>query len=237
MTMAKNSESENVGRRGVKRRHEYKGISTRKYYDSSSEDYIIPSIRMDKLVSLTQLAICHYNIKEGTTFDRVNVLQVVVSLSGLIDNRITFEAFSPLGVTSVFEARITEHFYIIEIKYVRMKDQHGSDVPPSNISQQSVFNKLSAKCLKDLAPYLSQCALAMYNKFTLHVKNDAAHDIPSLKVVKAVKLEAPTYLITFQASLQEERNNVETFETRIFVPTVFPTTTIEFKEIKMIKHN
>lgn len=63
------------------------------------------------------------------------------------------------------------------------------------------------------------------------------HDPPSRKVVKRKKhdAEGTTYIVSFQASLRDEREKVESFETQISMPTIFPTTTIQFKEIQ-IKH-
>ncbi|KAL6530430.1 hypothetical protein OROMI_028319 [Orobanche minor] len=230
------------------------GMSTRKYYDSSSGLNHIRGYRMDKIVSLTQLAIRFYNIKEHTNFGQVKVLKVVRSLSGAIDNYITFEAFSHPGVASVFIAEVTEFldaYERIEIRSVKIK--HSDSNHNGKNSQEGIPQKqtLSHDSLNDVAPYISQYALAMYNIFTLHVKKDAVHDISSVKVIRAIIHDAPslkvvkgkkheaegtTYLVTFEASLRDERKNVETFETKISVPTLFPTLIIQFKEIQ-IKHD
>ncbi|KAL6511050.1 hypothetical protein OROGR_022174 [Orobanche gracilis] len=245
---------------GGKRLRFVHGISTRKYYDSSDPRYRIPAFRMDQLVSLTELAIRFYNFKERTNFGQVKVLKVVRALSGAVDYRITFEAFLPPGVALVFVAKITQFFdkyRTIEIESVKIKRSDSKrngkksqkDLPP-NIPQQQT---LSDDSLNDLAPCLSQYALAMYNIFTLKVKKVPLHDISSVKVVKAMKHDAPAlkvdkrrkhvadgptaiYLVTFEASLRNEQKNVETFETKVSVPTFFPTITIEFKEIQ-IKHD
>lgn len=231
--------------KGGKRFRIIHGMSTQKYYDSSSGLNRIRGYRMDKIVSLTQLAIRFYNINEHTNFGQVKVLKVVRSLSGAIVNYITFEAVSPPGVALVFVAEVTEFldaYERIEIRSVKIKrsssDHNGKnsqEVLPFNIPQQ---HTLSHDFLNDLAPYLSQYALAMYNIFTLHVKKDAVHDISSVKVVKAMKhdAEGTTYLVTFEASLHDESKKVETFETKISVPALFPTIIIQFKEIQ-IKHD
>ncbi|KAK1404609.1 hypothetical protein POM88_004214 [Heracleum sosnowskyi] len=165
--------------------------SGRLYYDSSLRP-VIPGIRMDKQVCLAELAIRLYNIKELTHFAQVNVLKVVASYSGVIDFRITFQAFSPLGVASVFITKVRQFVSAnpkIEIMFVRMKHSHShcknSQQDEQCLSQ--VIRTLSADSVNNLAPYLSQLALVMYNIFTLHVKKDAVHDISSLKVVKAIK--------------------------------------------------
>lgn len=223
--------------------------SRRLYYDSSLRP-VIPGIRMDKQVCLAELAIRLYNIKELTHFAQVNVLKVVASYSGVIDFRITFQAFSPLGVASVFITKVRQFVSSnpkIEIMFVRMKHSHSDcknsqqDLP-SNIHEQclsQVIRTVSTDSVNNLAPYLSQLALVMYNIFTLHVKKDAVHDISSLKVVKAIKqhvADGITYLVTFQASLRDESKNVETFETQVCMSTFCSTTTIEVKKVQ-IKHN
>ncbi|KAL6522431.1 hypothetical protein OROMI_031703 [Orobanche minor] len=193
-------------------------------------------------------------IPAHTNFGQVKVLKVVRSLSGAIDNYITFEAFSHPGVASVFIAEVTEFldaYERIEIRSVKIK--HSDSNHNGKNSQEGIPQKqtLSHDSLNDVAPYISQYALAMYNIFTLHVKKDAVHDISSVKVIRAIIHDAPslkvvkgkkheaegtTYLVTFEASLRDERKNVETFETKISVPTLFPTLIIQFKEIQ-IKHD
>lgn len=61
------------------------------------------------------------------------------------------------------------------------------------------------------------------------------HDIQSLKVIEPMKpvADGTTYLITFEASLRNKSKNIETFETKICIPTIFPTTTIEFKTVRI----
>ncbi|KAL8106755.1 uncharacterized protein LOC141672055 [Apium graveolens] len=235
------------------------GMSTRKYYDSSNPRYRIPSFRLDNIVSLTELAIRFYNIKEHTNFGLVKVLRVVRSLSGAVGFRITFEASSPSGVLSVFVAKVLQRYdeyQTIKIESVKMKRSDSNnnhkkrspeDLPP-NIPQQ---HTLSEDSLNDVAPYISQCALALYTISTMQInakKEAPRHDISSVKVVKATKHDAPsrkvvkgkkhdvestTYLVAFEASLRDEREKVETFETQIYVPTFFPTTIIQFKEIQI----
>ncbi|KAL8106757.1 uncharacterized protein LOC141670553 [Apium graveolens] len=233
------------------------GMSTRKYYDSSNPRYRIPSFRLDNIVSLTELAMRFYNIKEQTNFGQVKVLRVVRSLSGVVGYRITFEAFSPSGVMSVFVAKVLQcydEYRTIEIESVKMKRSDSNhnhnkrspeDLPP-NIPQQQT---LSEDSLNDVAPYISQCALAVFTISTLNAKKEALqHDISSVKVVKAMKHDAPslkvvkgkkhdvkgtTYLVTFEASLRDEREIVETFETQISVPAFSPTTIIQFKEFQI----
>ncbi|KAL6505406.1 hypothetical protein OROHE_022785 [Orobanche hederae] len=190
------------------------GISTRKYYDSSSPHYRVPPIRMSKIVSFSELAIRFYNLKEHTNFGQVKVLKVVRSMGVRVDNYITFEAFSRHGVASVFITKIHECFdayRTFEIKYVRIKHngRNSQQELPHHIPEQRIIFDDS---LYDLAPYLSRYALVIYNIFTLRVKKDAVHDIPSLEVVNAIKQDAEgtTYLVTFQASLREEREIVET---------------------------
>ncbi|KAK1352848.1 hypothetical protein POM88_052686 [Heracleum sosnowskyi] len=211
--------------KGGKRLRIIHGMSTRKYYDSSNPRYRIASFRMDQLVSFTELAIRFYNFKEHTKFGQVKVLKVVRSLSGVVGYRITFEAFSPAGVASVFVAKVTqflnEYYTTIEIRSVKLKrsdsDQKGKrsqkDLPP-NIPQQQTLSDAS---VNDVAPYISQYALSMYNIFTLNLKKEPLHDISSVRVVKAMKHNAPsrkvvkgkkhdaegsTYLVTFEASLR-----------------------------------
>lgn len=215
------------------------GISTRKYYDSSNPHYRISPIRMNKIVSFAELAIRFYNINENTKFGQVKVRKVVRAMAAIFDNHITFKAFSPLGVATVFETVIREYFdpdRQFEVRYVRIKHSHcdhnnnsQGELQPNFLQQQT----LSDDSLNDLAPCLSQYALVMYNTFTLRVRKVAAHDIPSLEVVRAVKQDAEgnTYLVTFEAIFRESRN-VETFETQICVPSLFPTMIIQFKEIQ-----
>lgn len=221
------------------------GTSTRLYYDSSRPSGL-PGIRMDKLVCFAELAIRLYNIKELTHFAQVKVLKVVATYSGLVDFRITFQAFSPLGVASVFVTKVRQFvgaYPNIEIRFVRIKRSHSDSknsqqVLPRNIDEQRPSQVITTDSVNYLAPYISQLALVMYNIFTLHVKKDAVHDIASLKVVKAIKhvVDGTTYLVTFEAPLRDESKNVETFETQICMPTLFPSTTIEFKKVQ-IKHN
>lgn len=180
------------------------------------------------------------------------------SLSGAVGYRITFEAFSPGGVGSVFVAKVTQFFdeyRRIEIESVKIKRSDSNQKRKesrkdllADIPQQQT---LSDDFVNDVAPYFSQYALAMYNMVTLNVNKEPLHDISSVKVVKAMKHDAPSrkvvkgkkhdaegtaYLVTFEASLLNERKKIETFETKISVPTLFPTTIIEFKEIQ-IKHD
>ncbi|KAL6588183.1 hypothetical protein OROMI_001161 [Orobanche minor] len=196
-----------------------------------------PTPRTTEYLSTTEL-------NPHTNFGQVKVLKVVRSLSGAIDNYITFEAFSHTGVASVFIAEVTE--------FLDAYEKLRSGLLKLNTLIPIIMVKtLKKDSLNDVAPYISQYALAMYNIFTLHVKKDVVHDTssvkvirakihdaPSLKVVKGKKHEAEdtTYLVTFEASLRDERKKVETFETKISVPTLFPTLIIQFKEIQ-IKHD
>lgn len=207
-------------------------------------------IRMDELVCLAELAIRLYNIKELTHFAQVKVLKVVARLSGLVDFRITFQAFSPLGVASVFITEVRQFvgaYPNIEIRFVRLKRPHSErkdsqENLPSNSHEQcisQVIRTLSADSVNNLAPCLSQLALVMYNIFTLNVKKDAVHDISSLKVVKTIKqhvADGITYLVTFEASKRDESNNIETFETQVCMSTFFSITTIDVKKVQ-IKHD
>ncbi|KAK1352846.1 hypothetical protein POM88_052684 [Heracleum sosnowskyi] len=173
------------------------GISTRMYYDKSDPRYRISAVRMNQMLSFAELAIRFYNIKENTNFGKVKVRKVVRAMSGIVDNRITFKAFSPLGVATIFETEVWQYFgpdRQIEIRYVRIKPSHrdhnsnnsGQELPPDVPPLQT----LTYHSLKELAPALSQYALVMYTIFTLCLKKVAAHDIPSLEVVRAEKLDA-----------------------------------------------
>lgn len=208
------------------------GIATRLYYDKSNPSYRISPIRMNKMLSFAELAIGIYNIKENTNFGQVKVRKVVRAMGGIFDNRITFKAFSPLGVATVFETEAREYFgpdRKVEIRYVRIK--HSQQELQPNVLQQQT---LSDDNLNQLAPYLSHYALVLYNTFTLCVRKVAAHDIPSLKVVRAVKQdeEGTMYLVTFEASLRDESKKVETFEAQIWVPSLFPNMIVQIKEVR-----
>lgn len=82
-----------------------------------------------------------------TNFGQVKVLKVVRSLSGAISNYITFEAFSHLGVASVFVAEVIEFFNErIEIRSVKIKCSDSNDngknsqedLPPTIPQQQTL---------------------------------------------------------------------------------------------------
>ncbi|KAK1352849.1 hypothetical protein POM88_052687 [Heracleum sosnowskyi] len=105
-----------------------------------------------------------------------------------------------------------EHTNFGQVKVLKGK-KSSKDLPP-NIPQQQTLSDAS---VNDVAPYISQYALAMYSIFTLNVKKEPLHDISSVRVVKAMKHDAPsrkvvkgkkpvaedpTYLVTFEASLQ-----------------------------------
>lgn len=63
-----------------------------------------------------------------THFAQVKVLRAVATYSGLIDFRITFQAFSPLGVAPVFVTKVRQFvgaFPNIEIRFVRIKHSHS----------------------------------------------------------------------------------------------------------------
>ncbi|WOG85728.1 hypothetical protein DCAR_0104920 [Daucus carota subsp. sativus] len=244
--------SDNLGpgamRKG-RRVHFVAGVPMKKIYDASKNKKLYP-IYMDEYVCLTELAIHLYNIKEHTQFSQVKLLKIVTEQGGYWVNHITFEALSPLGDATVFKTTITEIFRQyrkIEIKPVKLKCSQSHDNgekskqdPPLDIAQQPVIKTFPAKALVDLAPFLSQYALIMYNIDEVKIKREAVHDISSLKVVKAIKLdseEGTLYHVTFTASLRDESKNIETFETQICVPTLFPNMTMEVREIKMIKHD
>ncbi|KAK1394937.1 hypothetical protein POM88_013993 [Heracleum sosnowskyi] len=82
--------------------------------------------------------------------------------------------------------------------------------------------------------YLSQFALINYSNIDLHLKA-ARHDISSLTIVKPMEhvSKQTTYLITFEAALCDDSKKVETFETEIYIPTLIPTTIIEFWDFEI----
>ncbi|KAK1378475.1 hypothetical protein POM88_025219 [Heracleum sosnowskyi] len=122
------------------------------------------------------------------------------------------------------------------------RNEPSENDPEAKIVQDRLFQVIKTYTIDSqldtpysLALYLSQYALV------IHVLQEdvAKHDMESLKVLKLVKSVAkvPTYLITFEAPLCAEtgRKNVETFETEICMPTLFPTTMIELiSEVRVI---
>nr|XP_017241233.1 PREDICTED: uncharacterized protein LOC108213949 isoform X2 [Daucus carota subsp. sativus] len=238
----------------TRRVHFYLGLPTRKIYDALKNKKLRP-IYMDEYVCLTELAIRLYNIKEHTQFSQVKLLKIVAAQGGYWVNLITFEALSPLGDATVFKTTITQFFrqyQKIEIKPVELKcsqsghnGENSKQDPPLDIAQQPVIKTFPANTLEDMAPFLSQYALVMYDMDeslarTGNIKREAFHSISSLKVVKVIKLDAEEgtlYQVTFTASLRDESKNVETFETHICVPTLFPTMILEVRDFKMIKRD
>lgn len=110
-----------------------------------------------RVTNLTLLIVCcHPNyciyIKH-TNFGQVKVLKVVRSLSGAVGYRITFEAFSPPGVFSVFVAKVLQcydEYRTIEIEPVKIKRSDSThkrkkkspeDLPP-NIPQQQTLSEV-----------------------------------------------------------------------------------------------
>lgn len=213
------------------------GADTHIYYSSSRRGPRIHPIYLDKMVCFAQLAIGLYNINKLTDFAQVKVLKVVVTYTGAVgDYRIYFHAFPCFCVNaSLFKAKVRQCITenpSIKIMSVRIKHKDQQTI----YEQQPLSQHLSAVYL---APYLSQLALVMYNIFTLRQGTVAVHDIPSLKVVKAMKhveAEGMTYSVTFEASLGDESKNIETFQAQICVSTLSLPTTIEFKQVQ-IKHD
>ncbi|KAK1352850.1 hypothetical protein POM88_052688 [Heracleum sosnowskyi] len=79
-----------------------------------------------------------------------------------------------------------EHTNFGQVKVLKGRKSR-KDLPP-DVPQQT----LSDASVNDVAPYISQYALAMYNVFTLNVKKEPLHDISSVRVVKAMKHDAPS---------------------------------------------
>ncbi|KAL6542524.1 hypothetical protein OROMI_024126 [Orobanche minor] len=171
---------------------------------------------------------------------------------------ITFQAFLTQSkrnrVAVTFQAHIVVYFVCaypkFEIMFVRIKPSE-SDQNKSKNSQQGqpsesdhdkdqIYQHRLSQVIQDspldsqynLALYLCQYALFSYNFFTLS-GSVAKHDIESLKVVELTKpvAEIPTYLITYEAPLRPKAKgkNVDTFKIEICMPSLFPTTVIEFK--------
>lgn len=201
------------------------------YYDSSGSSHL-SRILYDQLVYF----------KEVTDFDNVQVLRAKKLTALPSHYYITFKAFSAGGIAETFQTNICYYFpkpcTKIEIISVRIGTSDFDDfVQDSQNDQPSNLDKIYRQRLKTqshdsrfkLAVYLSQFSLVNYNIRELRV-NAAMHHIQSLKIVKPMKLvrKGTTYLVTFEASLCADSNNVETFDTEICMRTLFPTTTIEF---------
>ncbi|XP_063942173.1 uncharacterized protein LOC135149931 [Daucus carota subsp. sativus] len=127
---------------------------------------------------------------------------------------------------TVFKTTITQFFRKyrkIEIKPVKLKSsqsghngEKSKQDPPLDIAQQPVIKTFPANTLEDMAPFLSQYALVMYNMD---------------QVIKLDAEEGTSYLVTFTASLRDKSKIVETFETHICVPSLFPTMILEIRDI------
>lgn len=227
----------------------------RMYYNPSSTGTSrLPRIRQDELFYFTQLAIWSYNIKEATDFGNVKVLMAKTSL--LSHYFITFEAFSTHGVAATFQTQILYFFPRpcpkIEIVFVRIRpsdsesddftENSQEDHPSDLVRKDTLYKQRLSQLIKThthdpqfkLPIYLSQFALVTYNKIDLLV-NAAMHDIASLKLVKPMKhvVRGTTSFVTFEAPLCDDSKNVERFQTEISMPTLFPTTKIEFWNFRM----
>ncbi|KAL6542523.1 hypothetical protein OROMI_024125 [Orobanche minor] len=224
-------------------------------YDLSHTD---ENLEDDMLLYLSKLAICFYNIREGTCFCDVKVVMATESGVKRDNYHITFHAFLTKSkrnrVAVTFQAHIVVYFVCpypkFEIMFVRIKPSE-SDQNKSKNSQQGqpsesdhdkdqIYQHRLSQVIQDspldsqysLALYLCQYALFSYNFSTLS-GSVAKHDIESLKVVELTKpvAEIPTYLITYEAPLRPKAKgkNVDTFKIEICMPSLFPTTVIEFK--------
>lgn len=229
------------------------GNAFSKIYDASREPDPDYELEDYTLLCFSRLAICFYNMREGTYFRDVKVL--MATRSGLTDPDyyITFQAFSYKSRRSRGNA-VTFQTHIIEfvcncprfqIMFVRIKpdgnkakkSQHSEYDPKAQIVQDHLFRVIKTYTIDSrldsrysLALYLSQFALVSHNLDVLK-ETVAKHDMESLKVLKLVKSVdgVPTYHITFEAALlaETEGKNVETFEAKVCMPTLFPTTMIE----------
>ncbi|KAK1379392.1 hypothetical protein POM88_026136 [Heracleum sosnowskyi] len=194
-----------------------------KIYDASDPD---PDEQLYdyRLLCFSRLALCFYNIREGTYFRDVKVLMATQRGISNCDTYITFQAFSSKsrrnrGSAVTFQTHPSEYDPKAKIVQDRLFKV---------IKKYTIGSRLDSRY--SLALHLSQYALVSHNIDVLQ-EDVAKHDMESLKVLKLVKSVAkvPTYLITFEAPLcaETERKNVETFETEICMPTLFPTTMIE----------
>lgn len=95
----------------------------RRYYDPPARTQ--STTNLNRLVSLSQLAICVYNMKEDTCFDNVKVLKAMSFGCGRTNYNITFEASLSHENDVTFQTRIYTSvpfpYRKIEIKFVRIK--------------------------------------------------------------------------------------------------------------------
>ncbi|KAK1378477.1 hypothetical protein POM88_025221 [Heracleum sosnowskyi] len=232
-----------------------------KIYDASDPD---PDQQLYdyRLLCFSRLALCFYNIREGTYFHDVKVLMATQRGISNCDTYITFQAFSSKSRRNresavTFQTHVIDFDYMepcprFQIMFVRIKpdgnkakkSQPSEYDPKAKIVHDCLFQVIKTytidsrlDCRYSLALHLSQYALVSHNIDVLQ-EDVAKHDMESLKVLKLVKSVAkvPTYLITFEAPLcaETERKNVETFETEICMPTLFPTTMIELISVARV---
>lgn len=223
-----------------------------KIYDSSSQTD--QDLEDEMLLYLAKLAICLYNIVEDADFGNVKVLMATRSGIKNENHYITFEAFLSTRTRKKVAVTFQTHIVIslphpfpkFEIMFVRIKPSQSH--PPNNSDESHhqvakhgrlsrlIDSGLDSRYSLDL--YLSQYALFTYNLRTLSLRV-AKHDIESLEVVQLMKsvAEVPTYRITFEAPLRSKTKmkSVDTFQTEICMPSLFPTTIIELKKFQKRK--
>ncbi|XP_063936820.1 uncharacterized protein LOC108195441 isoform X1 [Daucus carota subsp. sativus] len=234
------------------------GSMVLKVYDisRSSKDY--RPVELVQLLCYSRLAMAFYNIRMGTNFSVVKVLMATAQNSPVYTKYVTFEAETNSGGSVIFQTKIFVYYrpcFKIEISFVRIKPDCNNSQPSdldhiAVVDEGALLSRVISTYTTDsaldsqssLALYLSQFALVSHDVFVLKQFRVAKHDIESLKVLQLVKLDSrvPSYLITFEASLlaETDRKSVETFETKICMPTLFPATTIELSsEAQVITGN
>ncbi|KAL1830438.1 hypothetical protein ACET3Z_000089 [Daucus carota] len=104
----------------------------RRYYDPPGRTQ--STTNLNRLVYLSRLAICVYNMKEDTYFDNVKVLKAMAFGCGCTNYNITFEASLCDGVHVTFQTSIYTSvplpYQNIEIRFVRIKPS----INPKDIS-------------------------------------------------------------------------------------------------------
>lgn len=99
------------------------GTSICKYYDIDNKP--LPATSLTKLLHLSQLALCFYNMKEDTDFYNVKVLKAMTYICGGAAYNITFKASTSVDHAEIFQTNITTSFALpvnkIEMVFVRIK--------------------------------------------------------------------------------------------------------------------
>ncbi|XP_063940189.1 uncharacterized protein LOC135149158 isoform X1 [Daucus carota subsp. sativus] len=223
------------------------GSFVAKVYDISRSSKNCRPVELVQLLCYSRLAMALYNIRMGTNFSVVKVLMATAQNTPVYTKYVTFEAETNSGGSVTFQTKIIVFYHPchqIQILFVRIKPDYNNSQPSdldhiAVVEEGALLSRVISTYTTDsgldsqynLALYLSQFALVSHDVFVLKQFRVAKHDIESLKVLQLVKLDSsvPSYLITFEASLlaETDRKSVETFETKICMPTLFPTTTIE----------